>query len=236
MERTGVSWESDCATLPKGRRKGGMKGKNFIWAFLVLTIAVVGIWWFMQMKAAAPEKIAVVPAPAPAETDAPKPIMPASGIAPPAAPPVGNNSEAPALAAKTDAPIDADPQSDLKTAIPDLARMWDTDDLAAIVRTYAPPDELAKSPWLLQHAQDATNFRMTAEPDLKADLHKVDEREAQELESIENQTPTFNDAGDKATYTVYSPPDEDYPNGEEGSVTFVKINGKWYLPGSSNLP
>jgi len=71
-------------------------------------------------------------------------------------------------------------------------------------------------------------------PDLQQrllrDRHQIQEEAAQDIEDLESQTPTYNDAGDEATY-VYTPRVFGEFAKEQERRTFIKINGKWYEKG-----
>jgi hypothetical protein len=56
---------------------------------------------------------------------------------------------------------------------------------------------------------------------------------AQELDSIQDQIPTYNAAGDTATYLAPKP-DGIQGNLDKRPVTLVKVNGKWYLDSSAS--
>jgi len=193
---------------------------------LVLIVALLceGIWWFMRPKIAAPEKTAEAPIPAkvsvtaPIKIEAPKPVAP-STPKPDAAP-----------VADTPPPdVDADPQADLKTAIPDIARLKRSGDFLTIYENYTPPDKL--NPQTIQTdrimakriADGAAN-----DPRLKQITQRQNESVARAYEALESQAPTYNETGDEATYMYLAPPEL-----VSGSVpypmTFVKINGKWYI-------
>jgi hypothetical protein len=58
------------------------------------------------------------------------------------------------------------------------------------------------------------------------DMQELLEATAKVYDTLKDQSPTYNEAGDKATYMAVP------PLGKEGDlkpVTFVKINGLWYV-------
>jgi hypothetical protein len=55
---------------------------------------------------------------------------------------------------------------------------------------------------------------------------------ASALQAMQGQTPVFNDAGDKATYQVPTPPEMVMPGATAPTttpVTFNELDGRWYL-------
>jgi len=199
-----------------------MKSKHFILIVLVIALVGEGLWWFMRPKAAAPEKTAE--ATVPAKVEAPKPLAPPV-IAPAVATPATKAEATPVVEAPP--PNPNDPQADLKTAIPDIARLEATGDTEGVYEKYTPPDEL--DPKIIQRlrmVQQQTANVAAGNPQLQLQLQQIWNKAARAYEALENQTPTYNEAGDEATY-MYSASEL---TGTTGSrpVTFVKINGKWY--------
>ncbi len=90
-------------------------------------------------------------------------------------------------------------------------------DWADFYQNYTPPDKL--DPRFTQGEID--NARTEAIQDYSS-FQRHNEAEAESYEELENQSPTFNDAGDEATY-IY----KDF-NGGLHPRTLVKINGQWY--------
>jgi len=113
----------------------------------------------------------------------------------------------------------------LKTAIPDIARLLRAADSVGFMKTYLPPDDLAKiDDQRLQATQEAGD---RAGFSINPSLLKAKESLALAVEDLESQRPTYNDAGDEASYEILMPGFE----GQEPyylSMVFVKINGKWY--------
>ncbi len=203
-----------------------MKPKNFIRIVFLIAIVIVGVWWFMQQTTSTPEKTA--DATAPAKAKAPKTIAPPQ-IAKFLAPSVQSKSEiANAPSKPTETPPDpADPQTDLKTVIPDIARLYRAGDMAELYRIYTEPAQF--DPVHLQELQTSQN--RTAD---KIVTPSIQSREtgAQAYERLETQTPTFNTSGDEATYMLPAPKlsNEGIAVGEtQIPLTFIKIDGKWYV-------
>jgi hypothetical protein len=59
-------------------------------------------------------------------------------------------------------------------------------------------------------------------------LREMDDTEIQYWEPLESQSPTLNVAGDEATYS-YTQHGSGLFSNYEVPMTFIKINGKWYL-------
>ncbi len=193
-----------------------MKPKNFILITLVVILVCFVVGWFMRLTA--PEKTA--DASAQSKSEAPNAVAPSAQIVKPLAPPVQYKTETANPPAKS-----TDPQADLKTAIPDIARLLLAGDLATYQKTYTPPDRLDFD--TLQAIQDAQNHL-----DIDLSFQQYIAVEAQRFVAIETQTPKYNDAGDEATFTFPETmyPDVDGPLDEQ-PIYFVKINGKWYVSG-----
>lgn len=197
-----------------------MKPKNFIWIVLVIALVGFGFWWFMRPMAVAPEKTVVEPIPTKVDVsglskvEAPKPV----------APPVQSKPETANAPTKTveATPAPADPQAELKTTFADIARLERAADFAAILQTYTPPDKLNLD--TVQQTREA-QARVAHDP---AALEAI----AQAWESLVNEIPTYNAAGDEATYPM---PPVNLPGQSapllSAPVTFIKINGKWYIKG-----
>ncbi len=200
-----------------------MKPQRSILIVVIIILVGVGLWFFTQPKDK-PEKTADVPAPA--KVAEPKPLAPPS-IAPPVAPPAPKPDSAP-VAATTPPSDSSDPQTDLKTAFADIARLIRARDVATRYQTYTPPDEF--DPKIFRQYQ-ANQLQMHAEaaqdPHLKEIMDKSGDRDAQSYESLADQTPTLNAAGDEATYMRTVVLTESGPTIQE-RTDFVKINGKWY--------
>jgi hypothetical protein len=163
---------------------------------------------------------------------------------------------APVIPAATAAPAStatastADPQQDLKTAIPDLLRIVKGGDFKTLVQTYAAPAKRAALLSMFDPSSDPDFQKMPPEaqamilqtmqgPEMKAQLNEMMQTLIAGLESIQDATPTYNDAGDKATYKVTLPPGstpagatppDSGPGGKDSDdLTFVKVDGRWFM-------
>jgi len=105
----------------------------------------------------------------------------------------------------------------LKTALPELARQIRA---GMGIFNFTAPDVLAfdfaPGEWQKRQEQTMAFFK---DPASESARKNADET-ASFYESLESQTPTFNAAGDEATYKV--------PDGRE-SLTFIKVGGRWYI-------
>jgi hypothetical protein len=180
---------------------------------------------------ATPEKIAATPSPA--KTDAPalnnvevpalSKVEAPKQLAPPTiAPPVTPPTPKPGTTPIAESPPDSnDPQTDLKTAIPNLAHLYKSLDWPSLYQTYTPPDKI--------DPQEMQTLQLSKEKLAAAGI--IDDEYwdnfSQSFEALAYQNPTYNDAGDEATYEWTLNLVDAAPYHE--ITTFVKINGKWYL-------
>ncbi len=196
----------------------------------------------IRLTEAAPEQLA--PTPMLAKVDAaPKEIAP-SIIAQPIASPAPKPDAAPVAESQPK----ADPQTDLKTVIPDLVRLVRAGDNLRMVQTYTPPEIWAKiGPEYTQQFQKIVQPKLDAanrDPEMERRWRMISEPAAGSYEALEKQTPTFNANGDEATYIFTLPEATDLVNGTyTGTSTgpkiplvFVKINGKWYFKQPPEIP
>ncbi len=214
-----------------------MKSKNLILVVLAIAVICAGLWWLMQPSTAMPEKMAE--ALRPVKVEAAKPVAPPTiipPVAPPIAPPTPQLDDAPVAATAPSATLSPDPnvvpdpQADLKTAIADIARLIRAGDGVALYQTYTPPDKIDSQG--LQGAEAEQVYRASRPI---SELQQIDEPVAEAFDALEDQTPTFNAAGDEATY-VMTWPVEQFSDGHvvlypatAAPLIMVKINGKWYF-------
>ena len=147
-----------------------------------------------------------------------------------ATPPAGSTlSPAPSPALGTAKQSTAsNPQTDLKTTIQDIARLTKSGDLALLAKTYMPPDQYAQSS--AQYASTPNFAEMAKNPQIQPilpQLQQASEAQGKAFEALKDQTPTYNTAGDEATYMMSPPPGEG--DGTPQPITLVKIGGLWYL-------
>jgi len=202
-----------------------MKPKNFILIALLFAIIGAGLWWFMRPTEAPSVKTALVSTPA--KNDLPKTVTLPTQVELPKTPAVPAKTGTAAASAEPADPND-DPQADLKTAIPDIARLERTGDLLGLYEIYTLPDKLY--PMIIQRiraVQQQTAIDAAGDPRLQQQLEQIREGAARTYEALETQTPTYNETGDEATY-MYSAYELTHSAGY-GPKTFIKINGKWYI-------
>ena len=155
------------------------------------------------------------------------------------APPAPN----PAATLGTDNQPDADPQADLKSVLQELARLELASDDFTALKKFTPPDSpnmefvqaLIQQHEAMEQKMEANNPGFLKMAAAQAETHPGGFRvmAANNWEELEDQTPTYNAAGDEATYVYTSQPFQLRSGRTVGevaqrSVTFIKINGKWY--------
>jgi hypothetical protein len=202
-----------------------MKSKNFTLIVLIAVIVGVVLWWFTLQPAATPGKSVEVPTPV--KTDGPKMAAQVAQVELPLAPAVQPEAETAQAAPIAAAPIAADPQADLKTALPDMARLLRHGGMLELEMAYFQPAVLAAmDPQMVQQMQ----MRVANTP--PEPVSPIYEARAKIYESLANQTPIFNATGDMATYTVVPAmftSDNVNENNLPTTIMMVKVNGKWYM-------
>jgi hypothetical protein len=205
-----------------------MKPQNIVIAVILIAAIAAGACAPAEKVADAPKADTPAPAattpPAPAVKPTPPTPTPAPAVAKPAMAPVSAPAPAPAPAADTGTASTGNPQADLSTAIPDVARLMRAGDFAMLTKTYMPPDKYA-SMTPQQQQQMAMMAAMAQSPEAKPMFDAL----ADSFASLKDQTPTYNDAKDEATYMLAPPAGMAPPNTPPQPVTFVKINGQWYM-------
>ncbi len=210
-----------------------MKLKKPILILLAVAIAGVVIWFFMrspQHPATAPRPVSLTPPPVASPQVAPPIIAP---LLTPPTPSLG----APQLtvtqpvAALPAVPI-GDLQTDLKAVISDIARLWRAGKRAQMYQTYSAPGKM--DPVILK-ALTQIEEASAGQP-LTPQKQLIYEKYAQCYDALEGLAPTYNAVGDEATYPFTR---LGFVGGvdqaSQSSITFVKVNGKWYikpLPGN----
>jgi len=208
-----------------------MRPKSFALVVIILVVlAGIGIWLGLRMTEISPEKTLAVPisvksdAPMPGNVGVGKNIA-SPAMAAPIAPPVPNPVAAlPVVAPSSDA--NADSRIELTAAFADIARLYRAGNLVGEYQTHTQPDKVdPKQIQNWQEMQQVNEDDAARSPDFKQFIQQMFDRDAEAYEALENETPTFNAAGDEATYdvpastTVFAP---------DNPIVFVKINGKWY--------
>jgi len=204
-----------------------MKPKNF--ALIVLLVAMLGIciWLFTQPTTATPTKI--VETPMSAMIVAPKPAAHIAQVELPKLSPVALKSETAEPQPTADAPIATDPQTDLKTAFADMGRLIRAGNMVQFYQTYRMPGKFSP-----EDAEREKLIEARAKINPNPQNQIIQEEFAEAMEALADQSPTFNTAGDEATYIYTAPtlPGQEVPDSPH-PVTFLKYNGKWYIkPGN----
>jgi len=207
-----------------------MKPRNY--PILALLALIIGgaIWLFSRTPGGV--TIDTYTEASPAQTAAPKTAVaqaaPAAQVELPKAAAVG---------AKDGSNVDpnASAQAELKAAFLDMGRLIRAGDYVAYHETYfyTPNQTELDAIERAKVDQVRTAAKRASNPDNPntRQVIQLNEVNAQAIEALANQTPTFNTAGDEATYQYIDPDYETgtYPGtGEATPLTFIKIDGRWY--------
>lgn len=171
---------------------------------------VIAWWWSGRstpMTGPAPHTHAAEAENAGAPTAVPPAV--ASDLA--SAPDAGRAEPLPAAVDPTPALV-SDPQADMSTAVPDLIRLAQAGNFAAVYQMYVPPDVLAKmSPdELAMRIQRMQTAAQTPAGQMQ-------------MQAMLATPPTYDDTGTHATIALPA----GSPSGD--TMTFVKVNGRWYV-------
>ncbi len=167
------------------------------------------------------------------------PLLAANQVEPPKVPPATPVATLPDVTPSPAAA--ADPQADLKTVIPYIVRLYRDNDLVTFWQTFTPPDEWAKiGPQTIQGIQEADQQMAALGINPEFISNPTAQDAAQAWEALEDQTPTYNAAGDEATYLFTYPTAHGGGLGIQATQTLIKINGRWYIKsvdaGNSSVP
>jgi len=204
-----------------------MKFKNILITVTILALGGAVLWWFTQPAAQAPSSAKIAAAPA---TLRPALSMPASKPAqveaPKAAPAVPDPVSASSVT--TSDSTKGDPQMELGTAIDDMATMLQAGDMPGLLEKYTSPEQMAK----VSPEQKAVMAQRIQQQMTDPHVQQMQQSVAQILWSFKSQTPEMNATGDEATYQMtptadMAPPGEPLP--ASVPMTFIKIDGRWYL-------
>jgi hypothetical protein len=215
-----------------------MKSRILVGAVVLLIAGAVG-WYITPSPTAAPAKTADAPASAASSASKPAsasiPASPertaqvAAPVVAPAIPKAAPATPSPAAAAAEETFV-AGPQADLKTCISTTIHFLQTQDVASLVKTIMPPDAIQQ---MIQSGQassiDDIAAHYAAMPDVPEKMNQLLEA----LQSVQGQDPEMSADGNTATYTIDNkisgPGKPPPPAGTPGDITFVKVNGFWYL-------
>lgn len=111
--------------------------------------------------------------------------------------------------------------ADLNAAFSRALHLLETHDLVAIIKTVMPPEDWLNLQQQLQVAtpEEAVALMHQRMPDL--DQHAEETHQA--LLSVQGHAPEISLDGTHASYKVNP------PIGQNKEITFVKINGEWYM-------
>ena len=192
---------------------------NLRYAFgLVVLVVTMGIfWWLVKPAREALNQSAAVQPPAKLNANPPPAAAPKlPPVAPPVVPPASVAAPGQGSAAAIPKSETADPRLALGTALPDFIRLVDAGDYIAATEAYLqlPPEISAQQ--FVAALQQNPDFPQT----VRMMLNTM--RAAQEV------TPTYNDAGDRATYTLSPAVDG------KTSIRWKKVEDKWMLDAIEN--
>lgn len=179
-------------------------------------LTVGAAWLFHAPASAAATPVAARPtAPAP-QLGATKSAV--SAVAAPSVAPVTPKAPLPIAVAKPG----QDPQAELNTSLSDMISLVQAGDLLTAFNRYMPPEVAAKmSPEQRDRMQQELS-NAAADPQAQMAMQMM----VTVLQGMQTQTPTMNDAGDRATYQVYDPSGQDP---QSRPFAMRKIDGKWYI-------
>ncbi len=199
-----------------------MKNLRLVVGFILLLVLIYGLE--KCRDTAVMDKPAVVSTTLPTTLAAPARSNAQSP--PPVIPPAQKTADPAATVTAND--INGDPQTGLSTAIPDLANLIQTGDLLTAFTRYMPPSYFEQMPQPVKDQLAQQELNLLADP--RAQQSRIEL--VQILQGMQSQTPTMNEAGDRATYPVE--PFKGHPDLHE--ITFMRVDGKWYIsPGASAL-
>ncbi|HVT82262.1 MAG TPA: hypothetical protein VHM90_16590 [Phycisphaerae bacterium] len=204
-----------------------MKRREPALVVLVVILAAVG-WWYAPRNRSTPEKAAQSVASAPNKVATTLSATPPL-VAPPAASAV-KQSEAAADATAAPDP-NAFAKAELQADVREIARLKRNGDFVDFYLTYILPDKIdQKIVEDLQKTQANAVALEARSPEATRIFQDLYDMAARSWEAMENQTPTFNPAGDEATYK-FSLVDANgaVTNTLVSTITFIRINGKWYI-------
>lgn len=143
--------------------------------------------------------------------------QPATGIAPPAISPM---AAAPVAAPPNsiDADIASQNHAGINLLLSDAIDQIKAGNLVMVFENFASPVGLAQlTPDVKKTLEDVLPFHLTTgDTTIWADV----------LTAMQTQTPTFNDAGDRATFEISDPTGHSQPL---RPITLQKVNGQWYF-------
>ncbi len=201
-------------------------GRRII-SILVIAAATVGvIWYFKRPGSEAPAPKAVA-APALATTIPAVSKAASQPIEAPKAQPAPKPVESPNPGASSNSAVaKGDPQVELSSAIDDIAMIIQGGNIMALFEKYATPEEQAKMSPEEKAQMEQASAQMMSQPEGQQMIQVM----VTALQSLKDQSPEMNAAGDEATYQMtMTPPDGNNANPRTRAMTFINIDGKWYI-------
>ncbi len=200
---------------------------------VVCALAVLLGWYLAPSAPSTPAKTAEAtptaqPA-APKLTPAVAPVHNAAVAAPVVAAAVPTNTPTTSPAA-ADENFVAGPQADLKTCVAATIHFLQTQDVLGLVKTIMPPDAINQ---MIQSGQAGSIEDVAAHYQAMPDVPDKMNQLLQALQDVQDQEPELSTDGNTATYKIDNritgPGKAPAAPGTPGDITFVKINGFWYL-------
>ncbi len=183
---------------------------------VVSAVLTVGVVWLFRAPAPAAAKVAAAPAAAMPQPAVAKSVVPT--VAAPNVAPVTPKASPPTAVAKPG----QDPQAELNTSLSDMISLVQAGDLLTAFNRYLPPDVIAKMLPEQKSRMEQAFANASADPQAQMAMQMM----VTVLQGMQAQTPTMNDAGDRATYQVYDPSGQDP---QSRPFAMKKIDGKWYI-------
>ena len=195
-------------------------------AAAIILAAVLAIFWWPAGLSTAPAPTAALAIKLPTATPPAKPTRVAFPVAPPAAPATAVATAAPNPTTGTATALSGDPQAEIGTAVDDIISLLRSSEILAFYEKYTSPADQAK--W--SAAQRAEYARVDAMVKANPSADGRTESLIGGFESMKNQTPQMNAAGDEATFQfIMQPPPGMNAPPKVAPMVMVKIDGKWYL-------
>jgi len=208
-----------------------MKYLRLLVVFVVLVAGVYFLWQFSGPVAteaptntAQSSPLASVQKPAEAASASQKPAMVAAGVEPPVVTAAIKAEAAQPIAPRAAEP---DPQADLNDCIAQTLKMIEAKDVAGLVKTLMPPDEIQK---MIASGRVASVEDIVTQFSQMPNLNERFQQLQRTLEAVKDLKPEMNADSTKATYPI-DPAVDGYnsPGDRKNVLTFTKVGGFWYM-------
>lgn len=210
-----------------------MKRRGII--VLVIVALFAGAVWWWQSPGSVPEKIASAPSSSTVSTVSAAPeTTPAEtkggthAIALPAVAPAPKPAESTPTPAEPDAATED--QKKINTMLASAIDQIQNGNLVDVFETFQSPDSLAQMKPDTKIALEEPLRDREATPGIQATPEI--QIWIQVLQAMKDQTPTYNDAGDQATYAISDPTGRGIVM---RPLVLHKVNGQWYFTGTGIL-